>query len=74
MLIVSLRQLHGLPSLIMYMTIIISMYDPNEMEALTSMLKLLPEDLMKAMDFSNVVTDLTGYLASWLYELYSYVS
>lgn len=55
--------------LTMYMTVMISMYDPNEMEALISMLKLLPEDLMKAMGFSNVVTDLTGYLASWLYGL-----
>ena len=55
--------------LTMYMTIMISMYDPNDMEALTSMLKLLPEDIMKAMGFTNVVTDLTGYLASWLYGL-----
>ena len=55
--------------LTMYMTIMVSMYDPNDMEALTSMLKLLPADLMQAMGFSNVVTDLTGYLASWLYGL-----
>ena len=55
--------------LTMYMMVMISMYDPNDMEALTSMLKLLPADLMKAMGFSNVVTDLTGYLASWLYGL-----
>ncbi|WP_346917080.1 ABC transporter permease subunit [Clostridium sp.] len=55
--------------LTMYMTIMISMYDPNDIEALTSMLKLLPEDIMKAMGFTNVVTDLTGYLASWLYGL-----
>lgn len=55
--------------LTMYMTIMISMYDPNDMEALTSMLKLLPEDVMKAMGFTNVVIDLTGYLASWLYGL-----
>lgn len=55
--------------LTMYTSIMISMYDPNDMEALTSMLKLFPEDLMKAMGFSKVVTDLTGYLASWLYGL-----
>ena len=55
--------------LTMYMTIMISMYDPNDMEALTSMVKLMPEDLMKAMGFATVVTDLTGYLASWLYGL-----
>ena len=45
------------------------MYDPNDMEALTSLIKLFPEELMKAMGFSNIVTDLTGYLASWLYGL-----
>jgi ABC-2 type transport system permease protein len=55
--------------LTMYMTIMISMYDPNDMEALMSMMKMLPEDLMKAMGFASVVTDLTGYLASWLYGL-----
>lgn len=55
--------------LTMYMTVMISMYDPADMEALISMLKLLPEDLMRAMGFTNVVTDLTGYLASWLYGL-----
>lgn len=55
--------------LTMYITIMISMYNPNDMEALVSMLKLLPPDLMKAIGFTNVVTDLTGYLASWLYGL-----
>jgi ABC-2 type transport system permease protein len=55
--------------LTMYLTIMVSMYDPNDMEAISSMLKLFPEDLMKAMGFSSLVTDLTSYLASWLYGL-----
>jgi hypothetical protein len=55
--------------LMMYMSVMVSMYDPNDMEALTSMLKLFPANLMKAMGFSKMVTDLTGYLASWLYGL-----
>ncbi len=55
--------------LTMYMTIMISMYNPNDMEALTSMLKMFPPELMKAMSFSDMVTDLTSYLASWLYGL-----
>jgi ABC-2 type transport system permease protein len=55
--------------LTMYLSVMVSMYDPNSMEALASMLKLLPQDLMKAMGFSSLVTDLTGYLASWLYGL-----
>jgi ABC-2 type transport system permease protein len=55
--------------LTMYMTVMISMYDPNEMEALESMIKLLPEDMAKAMGFATLVPELTGYLASWLYGL-----
>ncbi|MDD2620604.1 MAG: ABC transporter permease subunit [Syntrophomonadaceae bacterium] len=55
--------------LTMYLGIMVSMYDPNEIETLISMLRLFPEDLMEAMGFSGLVTDLTGYLASWLYGL-----
>lgn len=44
-------------------------YSPEDMEALTSMLKVFPKELMKAMGFSNAVTDLTAYLASWLYGM-----
>lgn len=55
--------------LTMYMTIMISMYDPEQMDALMAMFNLLPADLMKAMGFSSLVTDLTAYLASWLYGL-----
>jgi len=55
--------------LTMYLTIMIAMYDPEDMESITSMLELFPEDMMKAMGFSQLVTDLTSYLASWLYGL-----
>lgn len=55
--------------LTMYMTIMISMFDPEQMEALITMFKLLPEEIMKAFGFSSLVTDLTAYLASWLYGL-----
>jgi ABC-2 type transport system permease protein len=55
--------------LTMYMAVMISMYDPNDIAALSTMMELFPEDLMKAMGFSNVIVDLTGYLASWLYGL-----
>ncbi len=55
--------------LTMYMTIMISMYNPDDMQAITSMLELFPEEMMNAMGFSGAVTDLTGYLASWLYGL-----
>jgi ABC-2 type transport system permease protein len=55
--------------LTMYTAVMISMYDPDDIEALTSMLSLFPADLMKAMGFSDAALDLTGYLASWLYGL-----
>ena len=55
--------------LTMYITIMIAMFDPDDMEAITSMLELFPPDLMTAMGFSQLVTDLTSYLASWLYGL-----
>lgn len=55
--------------LTMYITIMIAMFNPEDMETITSMLELFPPDLMSAMGFSQLVTDLTSYLASWLYGL-----
>lgn len=55
--------------LTMYMAVMISIYEPNDLQALTSILKLMPADLMRAMGFDKVINDLTGYLASWLYGL-----
>lgn len=55
--------------LTMYMTIMISMFDPNDMEALIAMMDMFPESIIKAMGYNSMVTGLTGYLASWLYGL-----
>lgn len=55
--------------LIMYMSVMITMFDPKDMEALGSMLDMLPADMIKAFGFTNVITDLTSYLASWLYGM-----
>jgi len=55
--------------LTLYMTIMIAMYDPHDMEAITAMLDLFPEQMMSAMGFSNMITDVNSYLASWLYGL-----
>lgn len=52
-----------------YMAVMIAMYDPQDMQAITSMLDLFPKDLMQMMGFSQLITDLTQYLASWLYGL-----
>ncbi len=54
--------------LTMYMSVMISMYDPEDMSAIVSMLDLFPKGLMNAMSFS-VETELTAYLGSWLYGL-----
>lgn len=53
----------------MYLIIMIFMFDPDDIAAITSMLDLFPEDVMKAMGFSTMITDMTSYLASWLYGL-----
>lgn len=55
--------------LTMYSTVMISIYDPESMEALTNMTAMFPAELMQAMNFSAGFTDLTGYLASWLYGM-----
>lgn len=55
--------------LTMYLIIIIYMFDPQDMDQFISMLDLFPENMMQAMGFKSVFTDLTGYLASWLYGL-----
>jgi ABC-2 type transport system permease protein len=53
--------------LLMYFSIMTAMYDPEDMAAIISMIELFPEDLMRAMGFDSIVTNLTEYLASWLY-------
>lgn len=55
--------------LVMYMAVMVWMFNPDDIEQLMSMLDLFPADLMKAMGFSSLITDFTSYLASWLYGL-----
>ena len=55
--------------LTMYITIMVSMYNPDDIEALMSMLEMFPPEIMKAFGFSGLVTNLTSYLASWLYGM-----
>ena len=55
--------------LTMYSSVMISMYDPENMQAITAMTEMFPPKLMEAMNFSSGFSDLTGYLASWLYGL-----
>ncbi len=51
----------------MYYTIIISMYDPENIEALTKMLELFPKELMDAMGFSQFGTTLLTFIVGYIY-------
>ncbi len=50
----------------MYVTIIISMYDPKMMETLDSFYEIMPE-LMAAVGMSTGAASLAGFLISYLY-------
>lgn len=53
--------------LLMYFTVMLSMFDPTDTTALASMLELLPEGLMSSFGFDSVSTNLTSFLADYFY-------
>lgn len=53
--------------LLIYVTTSITMFDPTNAESLQTMFEMLPEGMMKAFGFDVLGTDLTTYLASYLY-------
>lgn len=55
--------------LAMYLTVMVSMYDPTDMSALDSIVDLFPEGILKAFGMADIQTELTAYLANWLYGL-----
>lgn len=55
--------------MLFYSVVMISMFSPESLDALNAMFEVLPPDMMKALGFSGVFTNLVGYLASWLYGL-----
>lgn len=55
--------------LTMYMGVMITMFDPNNMQELADMLALFPAEVQNALGFSSTITTLTTYLASWLYGM-----
>ncbi|MEN4012010.1 MAG: hypothetical protein ROW48_08255 [Bellilinea sp.] len=55
--------------LTMYMTTMITMYNPEDMTGLIGMIEAFPEGLRAALGFDALVLELTGYLASWLYGM-----
>jgi len=52
---------------LIYVTTSLSMFNPRTAEDLESMIELLPEGLTRAMGFVNLGTDLTMYLANYLF-------
>lgn len=53
--------------LAMYVSIIIGMYNPDDIEALVAMTDAIPKEMMAAFGFDGAITNLTTFLASWLY-------
>ncbi len=53
--------------LVMYMTIMISMYDPENVEAMNVYLETLPEVMVDAMGFSTAATELTSFIGLYYY-------
>lgn len=53
--------------ILMYTTISITMFDPDNIEKMNAMLDMVPEGMLKAMGFENLGTDLTNYLSNYLY-------
>lgn len=55
--------------LTMYTAVMISIYDPDDIAGIMKIAEMMPEGLIQAMGFSNLLTGLTSYLASWLYGM-----
>ncbi len=53
--------------LIMYLSIINTMYDPAQQDAFKNMLDLLPKAMVSAMGFDNIGSDLTSFLVHYYY-------
>ncbi|MFP4457227.1 MAG: ABC transporter permease subunit [Clostridia bacterium] len=53
--------------LIMYLSIINTMYDPAQQDSFKNMLDLLPKAMVSAMGFDNIGSDLTSFLVHYYY-------
>lgn len=53
--------------LMMYLPIIVGMYDPVTQESLNDMLKMMPEGLIAAMGFSGANSTLLGFMSTYFY-------
>lgn len=53
--------------LLMYTAIAVSMFDPDSAASFEGMMQMLPEGMVKAFGFEGIGTELTSYLANYLY-------
>lgn len=53
--------------LLLYTTIAVGMFDADSAESLEGMLKMMPEAMVKAFGFDGIGTEMTSYLANYLY-------
>jgi len=53
--------------LMMYLTISITMFDPESAEAIEGMMNVLPKGMAKTFGFDQLGTELTSYLGNYLY-------
>ena len=53
--------------LMIYVPTAIAMFNPDSAEDIEAMLGMMPEGMIRAMGFVDLGTDLTGYLANYLY-------
>ncbi len=54
--------------MMMYMSIIISMFDPENIEGIIAMLETLPQELIAAMGMADLGTTLTTFIGSYYYN------
>jgi ABC-2 type transport system permease protein len=53
--------------LFMYMSIMISMYDPDNVDAMAQMYDMMPEGIMDAFGYGGVATDLVSFISLYFY-------
>ena len=53
--------------ILIYVLTSISMFNPESAEFIESMLKVMPEGMLKVFGFENLGTDLTQYISNYLY-------
>lgn len=55
--------------MLMYLSVMISMFDPESMEKLIAMMEAMPRDLMSAMGVTGIGTDLVSFIGNFFYKL-----